>query len=35
VQLQLMEGYGLVALKKSAREIEPITLATSFTILID
>ncbi len=33
--LRMMEGYGLVALKKNVREIEPITLATSFTILID
>ena len=28
-------GYGLVALKKNVREIEPIALATSFQILID
>lgn len=33
--LRTMEGYGLVALKKSAREIEPIALATSFKIMID
>ncbi len=33
--LRMMEGYGLVALKKDVREIEPIALATSFKILID
>lgn len=33
--LRMMEGYGLVALKKNVREIEPIALATSFQILID
>jgi len=33
--LRMMEGYGLVTLKKNIREIEPIALATSFTILID
>lgn len=33
--LRMMEGYGLVALKKNIREIEPIALATSFKILID
>lgn len=32
--LRMMEGYGLVALKKNVCEIEPITQATSFTILI-
>ena len=32
--LRMMEGYGLVELKKNVREIEPITLATSFKILI-
>lgn len=32
--LRMMEGYGLVALKKNVREIEPIALATEFTILI-
>ena len=31
----MMESYGLVALKKSAREIAPVALATSFKILID
>jgi len=33
--LRVMEGYGLVALKKNVCEIEPIALATSFKILID
>lgn len=33
--LRMMEGYGLVELKKNVREIEPIALATSFKILID
>ena len=33
--LRMMEGYGLVTLKKSVREIEPVALATSFKILID
>lgn len=33
--LRMMEGYGLVELKKNVREVEPITLATNFTILID
>jgi predicted transcriptional regulator len=33
--LRMMESYGLVALKKNVREIEPIALATSFKILID
>ncbi len=33
--LRMMEGYGLVALKKNVREIEPIALATSFKILIN
>ncbi len=33
--LRMMEGYGLVALKRNVREIEPIALATSFKILID
>lgn len=32
--LRMMEGYGLVELKKNVREIEPIALATSFKILI-
>ena len=31
----MMESYGLVTLKKSAREIAPVALATSFKILID
>ena len=33
--LRMMESYGLVTLKKSAREIAPVALATSFKILID
>ena len=33
--LRMMEGYGLVALKKNVREIEPMALATSFKVLID
>lgn len=33
--LRMMAGYGLVDLKRNVREIEPIALATSFTILID
>ena len=33
--LRMMESYGLVTLKKSVREIEPIALATSFKVLID
>lgn len=33
--LRMMEGYGLVALKKNVREIEPVALATRFMILID
>lgn len=33
--LRMMESYGLVALKKNVREIEPMALATSFKILID
>lgn len=32
--LRMMEGYGLVALKKNVREIQPIALATEFTIVI-
>ena len=33
--LRMMERYGLVTLKKSAREIAPVAIATSFKILID
>lgn len=33
--LKMMSGYGLVELKRNVREIEPIALSTSFTILID
>ncbi|RYZ92194.1 MAG: MarR family transcriptional regulator [Proteobacteria bacterium] len=32
--LRMMEGYGLVELKKNVREIEPIALATEFMILL-
>ncbi len=32
--LRMMEGYGLVELKKNVREIESVALATSFKILI-
>jgi predicted transcriptional regulator len=32
--LRMMESYGLVALDKNVREIEPMALATSFKILI-
>lgn len=31
--LRMMEGYGLVALNKNLRDMEPIALATEFTIL--
>lgn len=33
--LRMMEGYGLVTLKKSVRVIQPIALATRFKVLID
>jgi predicted transcriptional regulator len=33
--LRMMEGYAVVATKKSVREIEPVALASSFTISID
>ena len=33
--LRTMEGYGLVALKKNVREVEPVALATRFTVLIN
>lgn len=33
--LRTMEGYGLVALKKHVREVEPVALATRFTVLIN
>lgn len=33
--LRMMAGYGLVALKKNVREVEPVALATSFKILIN
>lgn len=32
--LRMMAGYGLVTLKKTVREIEPVALATSFKVLI-
>lgn len=32
--LRMMEGYGLVALNKNLRGVEPIALATEFTILL-
>ena len=32
--LRMMEGYGLVKLKKNVREIEPIALATEFLIVL-
>ncbi len=31
----MMESYGLVALKKNEREVEPIALAIRFKILIN
>ena len=30
-----MAGYGLVELKRNVREIEPITLATNFLVVLD
>ena len=33
--LRMMEGYGLVKLKRDGNSVEPVALATSFTILID
>lgn len=33
--LRMMEGYGLVELRRNVREIEPITLATEFLIVLD
>lgn len=33
--LRTMEGYGLVVLKKNVREVEPVALATRFTVLIN
>lgn len=32
--LRMMEGYGLVELKRNVREIEPITLATEFLVVL-
>jgi len=31
----MMDGYGLMTLKKNVREIEPIALAISFKVLIN
>lgn len=33
--LRMMEGYGLVAIEKNARETQPIALATEFLIVLD
>jgi predicted transcriptional regulator len=33
--LRMMEGYGLVKLKRGGHGVEPVVLATSFKILID
>lgn len=33
--LRTMESYGLVALKKNIREVEPVALATRFTVQIN
>lgn len=33
--LRMMAGYGLVELKRNVREIEPITLATNFLVVLD
>jgi predicted transcriptional regulator len=33
--LRMMAGYGLVELKRNVREIEPITLATEFLVVLD
>ena len=33
--LRMMEGYGLVRLKRDGHGVEPVALATSFKILID
>ena len=33
--LRMMEGYGLVKLKRDGNAVEPVALATSFKILID
>lgn len=32
--LRMMEGYGLVELKKNVREIEPLALATEFKVML-
>jgi predicted transcriptional regulator len=32
--LRMMEGYGLVTLKKNVREIEPLALATEFKVIL-
>lgn len=31
----MVEGYGLVAMKKNVREIEPVALVSSFKVLSD
>ncbi|MQM29585.1 MAG: transcriptional regulator [Candidatus Accumulibacter phosphatis] len=33
--LRMMEGYGLVELKRNVREIEPIARATDFLVVLD
>jgi predicted transcriptional regulator len=33
--LRMMEGYGLVALTKNARQTRPIALATEFLVVLD
>mgnify|MGYP002147343171 CR=1 FL=1 len=33
--LRMMEGYGLVAIEKNARETQPIALATEFLVVLD
>lgn len=33
--LRMMEGYGLVAIEKNARETQPVALATEFLVVLD
>jgi len=33
--LRMMEGYGLIELKRNVREIEPIARATDFLVVLD
>jgi predicted transcriptional regulator len=33
--LQMMEGYGLPAIEKNARETQPAALATEFLVVLD